>query len=243
MPPLAKAYLDATQTIIAAKAAGMSVSDFVEKCLSKDVCPDSQEGGVGQTRLTIKRLLSTADLPPKAHCLEIGPGTGRYFAELSMQRPYITCEYYETDPSWAAWLGMQYASRGLVRRSADGLSLSQTPSRSVDLCSAHGVFVYLDTMVTFNYLKEMARCVKEGGYLFFDILDTDREDMVDVIEGTMTHCNYLIPVSRRVVLQYLSKYGVELVQQFNPWDSRDISTYLLLRRTAVSLERPSQPTL
>lgn len=232
MPPVAKEYYLAVPTIRAAIAAGMPVGDYVEKALSKDVCPDSQEGGVGHTKAVIERLLAAADLPPKAHYLEIGPGTGRYLAELVRRRPDITASYYETDPGWAAWLVSQYSSRGFIRRTADGFSLSGTSSGSVALCAAHGVFVYLDTLITFSYLKEMARCVADGGYLFFDILDMDREDMVDVIEGTMAHCNYLIPISRRVVTQYLLKYGVELVQQFDPADATDISTYFLFRRPA-----------
>lgn len=231
MPPVAKEYYLALPTIRAAIAAGMPVGDYVEKALSKDVCPDSQEGGVGHTKATIERLLTAADLPPRAHCLEIGPGTGRYLVELARRRPDISAEYYETDAGWAAWLANQLAVRGFLGRKADGLGLSGTKSGSVDLSAAHGVFVYLDTLVTFGYLKEMARCAKSGGYMFFDILDMDRADIIDVIEGTMTHCNYLIPVSGQVIRKYLSKYGVELVQQFNPRGSDECSTYFLFRRS------------
>jgi len=236
MGSVIKGYLDAAHTIEAARAGGMTVGAFVEAWLMNEGSAHCLGGGVDQTKRTIERLLACVDLAQTAHCLEIGPGTGRYFAELSRQRPNITCEYYETDPGWAAWLATEYAGRGLVRRDADGVSLSETPSASIDLCSAHGVFVYLDSMITFGYLLEAARCLKADGHLLYDIVDMDRGDMVEVIERSMASRNYLIPISARVIGQFLNKLGLQLVARFQLGDSTDVSTYFVFKKTSSKRE-------
>ena len=41
---------------------------------------------------------------------------------------------------------------------------------------AYGVFVVLDTAVTFGYLREAVRVLKPGGILAFDLFDTDDDD-------------------------------------------------------------------
>lgn len=233
MPPIAKTYFDAIPTINAARKAGMAVGDYVEKFLSKNESADSQEGGVGATKRITDQLLSSIVLAPAANYLEIGPGTGRYVTELLRRCPGTTGELYESDPGWAMWLAHLFRDTRIAVRKADGQSLSSTGSETIDLCTAHGVFVYLDTMITFSYLKEMARCSKAGGYIFFDILDSDRQDMLAVIERTMVNCNYLIPLAGRLVVEFMDSLGVEPVRYFKPADSAEIASYLLFRKKAA----------
>jgi SAM-dependent methyltransferase len=231
MQTFAKDYLDPDWTITAAAQAGLSVGDFVEAWLAGDGSVYSLGPGLGHTSRCIDRLLAATDLPQGARTLEIGPGTGRYYAELRAKRPDIRCEVYETDDGWAAWLEETYGDSGLIRRNVDGKSLGATPSGSIDLCSAHGVFVYLDPLVSFNYLKEASRCLRDGGYLYFDLLDMDRRDIVDVIHRSLEHCSYLVPISATVVQRFLNGEGLQLLDRFHLSSQEDISTYFLYGKT------------
>lgn len=227
-----KAYIEPEAIVKGAQEAGLSVGDFIEKYYSygSTICPDSAEGGPGYTESVTNWLLENASIKLSAHCLEIGTGTGRYFDALQRQRPAIKCESYEAHEGWATWLDYTYRGMGLIRRHVDGYSLRETASGSIDLCAAHGVFIYLDTMVTFNYLKEMTRCLRPNGYLFFDIMDFDRPDIATVLDRCIPKHNYLIPVSKRAVLAFLQRSGIQLIGEKQMTGGLDISTYLLLQK-------------
>jgi len=227
-----KAYIEPEEIIKGAQEAGLSVGNYIEKYYSygSTKCPDSAEGGPGYTESVTNWLLENASIKLSANYLEIGTGTGRYFDALQMQRPAIKCESYEAHDGWAAWLDYTYRDIGLIRRHVDGYSLRETENKSIDLCSAHGVFIYLDTLVTFNYLKEMSRCLRPGGYLYFDILDFDRPDIVTVLDRCMPKHHYLIPISKRAVVAFLQRFGIHMIAERRMTEGLDISTYLLLKK-------------
>jgi SAM-dependent methyltransferase len=231
MSAVAKGYIDATWAIDSARQRGMDLDDFVESWLDGE---DRQhrllEAGVGHTQKTTDWLLSQATLPHATQCVEIGPGPGRYYAALLRQRPDAKVLFYEPNEGWQQWLRTRFSAEQATLCACDGKSLADTTSASIDLCAAHGVFVYLDTMISFSYLKESARCLKPRGYLFFDIMDMDREDIVELIEAKMVDCPYMIPLSGKVVRRYLAKLGLKFVSYFMVGGIHDMTTYLLFQK-------------
>ncbi|MBF0118019.1 MAG: class I SAM-dependent methyltransferase [Desulfobacterales bacterium] len=216
-----KGYIDAKETIRNAKLKGITVNEYIETMWNIR----------GRTKKIIDKLLSIAKLKPQSHCLEIGAGTGRYLSELKRIYSEITCEIYEPNEDWAAWIQEQYSLKGLTRRNPDGYSLKDTKTGTIDLCSAHAVFTYLDTMVTFFYLKEASRCLCKGGYLFFDIIDMDRQDIVTIIDQNIVDKpSYMILLSQKAIINFLEKLHVHLLDKFLlPYDN-DFSTYLLFQK-------------
>ncbi len=92
----------------------------------------------------------------------------RALRRRSHRGPAPRCyEIYETAKDWLPHLSQL---PNIVVRDCDGHTLSQTRDASVDLVHAHKVFVYLEFYATAGYLKEMARVVRPGGTVAFDIV-------------------------------------------------------------------------
>lgn len=226
-----KGYIDAQWAIDSARQAGMEMDNFVESWLDGEGRQHRLlECGIGHTQKTIDWLLAQTRLPVDLQCVEIGPGTGRYHAALMRHYPSATMMFYEGNEGWRQYLQTRFADAAVTMGECNGVSLPSTPSASIDLCSAHGVFVYLDTMISFGYLKEAVRCLKPGGYLFFDIMDSDRADIVELIEEKMVDCPYMIAVSGLVVRGYLAKQGLHFISYLMVGGERDMTNYLLFRK-------------
>jgi hypothetical protein len=104
--------------------------------------------------------------PVQAVC-EIGPGSGRYLAKVMAACRPSHYEIYETAEPWANYLVREYH---VIYRRTDGRSLAETPTASIDLAQAHKVFVVTPFVSTWNYLREMVRVTKPGGYVVFDVM-------------------------------------------------------------------------
>jgi SAM-dependent methyltransferase len=165
--PLISPFLPARQTIKRAAAAGLSVGDYL----------DSYSAEPGATAETVEVMLTASGLTEAAEVrkvLEIGPGSGRYTRRvMSALRPR-TYDVYETAPDWVRYLRGEFP--GLTFLPADGHTLAATGSSTVDLVHAHKLLCYIPYVTAVCYLEEMARVVRPGGTVAFDIITDDCMD-------------------------------------------------------------------
>lgn len=158
--PAVETFISARKTVTAAGKSGLSVGEYIDKTY---VTP-------GATAGLIDEMLKIAGLSEADNCetiCEIGPGSGRFAEVLIAKLNPRTYEIYETARDWMPHL--RKLPRVVVRN-CDGHSLSDTPDGSVDLVHAQKVFVYLRFYVVIGYLEEMARVVRPGGVVAFDVV-------------------------------------------------------------------------
>jgi len=213
--PAIRDFIPARKTIA---AADLSVSAYIDRTFAEP----------GTTPNTVKAMLELADLHDKCETVcEIGPGSGRYAEEVIAALHPKSYEIYETAKDWLPVLSKL---PNAVIRDCDGRTLAQTPSGSVDLVHAHKTFVYLEFYVTAGYLDEMARVVRPGGTVAFDIVTEDcLEDKV--IEVWTKRGSIYRPVSRAWTVDYLQRRGLTLSGSYTaPLPPPPGSTELLVFR-------------
>jgi len=195
--PAIRGFISARETIAAAENAGLSVGAYIDRTFAEP----------GTTPNTVKAMLELADLHDKCKTVcEIGAGTGRYSEEVIAALHPDSYEIYETAKDWLPHLRKL---PNAVIRDCDGRTLSQTPSASVDLVHAQKTFVYLEFYVTVGYLDEMARVVRPGGAIAFDLVT---EDCLDdkILEVWTQQGSIYRPVSRSWTIDYLQRRGLTL---------------------------------
>ncbi len=151
-------YIPFEETIAAAKAANLSVGDYIDR--------NFNVAGATQRAIDEMSALGVFARPIGAVC-EIGPGSGRYLTKIVAACRPSHYEIYETAGPWANYLVREYR---VVYRQTDGRSLAETPSASIDLVHAHKVFVVTPFVSTWSYLLEMIRVTKAGGHIVFDVM-------------------------------------------------------------------------
>lgn len=156
-------YISAEETIKRANEKQMSICDFVE----------NEWGQIGSTQKVINNMENYSVFKDAKYICEIGAGTGRYMEKvLNICKPF-RYESYETASDWAVFLKNTYPITSCM---ASGKNLNQTKDNSIDLLHAHGVFVYLPFLISIQYFLEIARVVKQDGYVVFDICSEDCMD-------------------------------------------------------------------
>jgi SAM-dependent methyltransferase len=151
-------FVDARNTVGAARQAGLSVCDYRE---SLEADPRKK----GRRDRIIENMRQAGVMEALSSVCEVGAGTGQYLEKVvEIARPK-TYEVYETDPGWRNFLQSEY---GVTCHAADGRTLRQTASGSCDLVHAHGVFVYLPLLQNMEYLNEFVRVCRPGGFIVFD---------------------------------------------------------------------------
>ena len=162
--PLISPFLPARRTIKRASDAGLSVGDFLDNYSSEP----------GATAETVDAMLAVSGLSGRAgvrRVLEIGPGSGRYTTRVrSALRPAVY-EVYETAPDWIRYLRGEFPD--VVFQPADGHTLAATGASTVDLVHAHKLLCYIPFVTAVCYLDEMARVVRPGGTVAFDLITDD----------------------------------------------------------------------
>jgi hypothetical protein len=148
------------ETLRAAKQAGLSVGDYIDR--------KHMTGSRSATDLTIDGMssLGVFDGPLDRVC-ELGPGSGRYLERTQAKAKPRHYEVYETSAEWRDWLVAQHR---VIARRCNGSTLSETPADSIDLVQAHKLFPGLPFLTTASYFLEMARIVKNNGWVVFDIM-------------------------------------------------------------------------
>jgi hypothetical protein len=194
------------RTMEAARAAGLSVGDYVDTVMNK--VPGSSQN-------TIDKMTSVGVFSqPLEIIVEIGPGTGRYLEKTIMAARPSRYEIYETAGPWASYLVSEYK---VALQPTDGYSLAGTANASVDLVHAHKVFSTVPFMVTTCYLQEMARVIRIGGWAAFDVV-TERCLDADTVQiwakSGIRNGSYPAVFPRSVVEDVFAGNGFELAGSF-----------------------------
>ena len=196
--PAIQDFIPARKTIAAARNAGLPVADYIDSVFAKP----------GATAETVRIMLEFADLQSADTTVcEIGPGSGRYSEAVIKTLQPVAYEIYETASDWLAHLAKL---PNVVIRQCDGHTLSQTADASVDLVHAHKVFVYLEFSATVGYLEEMARVVRPGGVVAFDIL-TENCLVDETVHRWAKYGTIYRPIPHRWAVEFLQRRGLTLL--------------------------------
>lgn len=162
------AYMDADSVIQKAEQAGQTLCEYLE---SQETDPAKR----GRRDRIIQNMTTAGCMNDVRSVIEIGTGTGMYMDGVISQAAPQRYEIYETNCDWRQFLKrhVRNFSVDTTIYDASGHDLSESADDSADLVHAHGVFVYLPTIQTFEYLQEMARVCRPNGFIVFDCyLDT-----------------------------------------------------------------------
>jgi hypothetical protein len=189
------AYIPARKTMAAARHAGLSVGDYLDQTYAEP----------GATARTVESMLELSGLsaPVNTVC-EIGPGSGRYLEAVAAALHPKTYEIYEPAKDCARHLP---DLPSVITRDSDGRSLPATATGSVDLVHAQKVFVYLDFATLVGYLVEMARVVRVGGCVAFDVVTEPCLDDTTVATW-VSHGSFFRPVPRAWLIEFLQHRGL-----------------------------------
>jgi hypothetical protein len=210
-------YISCADTVRAAKAARLSVVDYVERLWEQR----------GQTKQVITNIFEVAPATTIRRACEIGPGTGRYMDCVlrdHFESESSDYEIYEIASDWAKWLTAEYK---VTRRSADGRTLSQTDSNSMDLVHAHGVFVYTPFLTTCRYLQEFRRVIRTGGLIAFDIYNEDCFPTDVLARWLNSGHEYPTLFSEKIADQILMGSGCRKIKEFSNKHGMGFSKYLI----------------
>ncbi len=153
-------FVDFKETLKAAAKAGLSVGEYIERKHSTGLRTPLDE--------TVDRMAVLGVFEGKVQKVcELGPGSGRYLDKTIARCRPRAYEIYETSHEWRSWLVKEY---GVIARRSDGRTLGETESGSVDLVQAHKLFPGLPLLATLSYFREMARVVRSGGWVVFDVM-------------------------------------------------------------------------
>ncbi len=162
-------FLEPEPLIRAAEESGLPLEEYLDR-----------EWNCREHREEVISLIAAYGVfePPPERVVEIGTGTG-LFAEVIL-RYYAPPVYesYEPDPGWNARLARDHPS--VIAQPTDGMSLAGTADESADLVIAHRVFVYLSTLTSLLYFREMARVLRGGGHAVFDVISEDCLDDAEI---------------------------------------------------------------
>ncbi len=210
-----RSFIPFRETLDGARKAGLSVGDYI----------DSKYHVPGTTQATVDQMAGFGVFQGKIDSIcEIGPGSGRYLDIVQKMCAPHSYEIYETDPEWSNWLARTYH---VIAREADGTSLRDTASGSMELVHAHKVFVYLPFVVTFQYFKEMVRVVRPGGQIVFDVV-SDRcmnDETIEKWIACRTYSRCVIP--RDLLISYFGQRGCALHASFLAPNLPGQSEYLI----------------
>jgi SAM-dependent methyltransferase len=199
--PAVKTFLPARKTIAAARAEGLSVSAYIDKI---HVQP-------GATAAVVKEMLAVAGLSGKCEAVcEIGAGSGRFAEEVITALHPDRYEIYETAPDWLPYLRKL---PNAVLQGSDGHSLAPTRDASMDLVHAQKVFVYLPFYASAGYVAEMARVVRPGGTVVFDVVTEDCLDETTVREWVRIGSIHN-PIPKQWVRSFLADRDLTLIGSF-----------------------------
>ena len=214
-------YLSARETVMEAETRGLSVCNYLEQLWNEP----------GNTQAVVDHMGEFGVFDEKISTVcEIGAGSGRFLEKTMARCRPSRYESYEPDREWADWLQKQY---GVISQPTDGYSLRHTPSASIDLAHAHGVFVYLPFLTTYRYFREIARVVSDRGHVVFDIMSEDCLDEASVNEWLRSEHNYPCMLARQYVLQLFESWDFLLRGEFSSRLFPVRSQYMVFERVSA----------
>lgn len=227
-------YIDAKTVLRESRQANCSICEYLE-------AKESDQRKRGRRDRIIKEMVKVGCLSKALHVIEIGAGTGMYLERVIEHANPRIYEVYETNPDWRRFLRKyirQYPTNGLVH-DADGHSLDQSTDGSADLIHAHGVFVYLSTINTVEYLTEMARACRPGGYIVFDCYLDRSFDYNTLRRWISSDWRFPVVTPEHLLQEFYDHIGLELVHRFTEVHGASRVDYeVLMKRHATEQETP-----
>jgi len=216
-------YIDMAATVAGAKAKGQTVCEYIETLWDQRGC----------TVRVIEEMKRSGCFAALNNVVEIGPGTGRYLDFVLREAKPTRYEIYETASDWAGWLAETYRP-AVIRQRPDGRTLRDTRSQSCELVHAHGVFVYLSLLNSFEYFSEISRVLSPGGYLVFDLLPAAKFDEPTINRWLKTENRYPVVLPDEHVRKYFAGKGFKLIHEFDNKYGEGHSHYFVFRRESAS---------
>lgn len=207
------------ETQAGAAKAGLSVGDYI----------DQQYNIPGSTQDTIDQMsrLGVFDQPISRVC-EIGPGSGRYLTKVIEKCRPEYYEIYETAPKWRNWLAQEYR---VVAQPTDGMKLTTTPDRTIDLVHTHKVLNGLKILNICQYFVEMVRVVNEHGVIVFDILTEDCLDEETMQKWLTSGADYITSMTtKQFAIDFFVRRGFDYVGSFFAISMPGKTNYFVFRR-------------
>lgn len=208
-------YIPIRKTLNSAKRSGLSVGEFIDRT--------SNIPGATQMAIDQMEAFGLFDREYTSIC-EIGPGSGRYLEKIKQKYNSAYYEIYEIEIDWANWLVSTYH---VTAKHCDGKSLSDTPSESIDFLHAHKVFTCIPLMASLQYFTEIARVVKKGGIILFDIMDEDCLDQTILSKWFQVGYYYPVMLSRQFTIDYFRRMEVQFLGSFYAPTGPGRSEYLI----------------
>jgi len=221
-------YISFKETLKAANAAGVSVGEYIERkhLVGQRTALDQTMDGLGELGLFNSQI---------ERVCELGPGSGRYLEKTMARCHPRHYEIYETSREWRGWLVEQHR---VVARACNGKNLAETESGSVDLVHAHKLFPGLPFLVTASYLREMARVVRDGGWIVFDIMTEvcfNQQHLNAWFDANPWEWSWSPHmVARNYAVDMLAEQGVSLVGSFQVPLWPGITECMVFRKAAPS---------
>lgn len=200
-----KQFIPFEETLAGAREAGLPVGAYI----------DQKHNAPGVSQDTHNQLVALGIFKDRIdRVCEIGPGSGRFLEKTIQACTPSHYEIYETAKPWADWLVATYK---VIPQTTDGISLSQTPSNSIDLVQAHKVFVCMLFLTTCNYFQEIFRVTRPGAWVVFDVMTEDCMDATNVEAWLKTGVNtrtYPAIIPKSFVVDLFKRNGFTLVASF-----------------------------
>jgi hypothetical protein len=197
-------YYSAKDTIAAAKAAGLSVNEYIQTHIWMT--------GPMARPTPLEKLAALGGIPLNAPLVvEIGPGSGRDLEQILKDYHPARYQIYEPDDGWRKWLAATYPVQACY---SDGMSLQDTATKSANLIHAHGVFVYTPFLVTYRYFQEICRVAAPGAFVMFEIFTEKCFDDDTVANWLASPHRYPQFLSIDYVKQFFNSRGLTFVDSF-----------------------------
>lgn len=224
LQPTGSGYFNPSDVVPQAMQMNLSLCEYLEK---------TNKGGVGVRRdFIVEEIFKTVHLQ-SPNILEIGAGTGMYVEKFISNYNPAQYEVYETNQNWVEYLKKEYASKGNLKfHYADGMSLHQTMSKSVDLLTMHGVTVYIPVIESLNYLYEMYRVCKKDGFIIFDCFTDENFTLNTVNQWLEDKYKYTFPVviPMKLINEFVEKNNLNLIKKFDIHYHASKSTYFIYKK-------------
>lgn len=213
-----RSYVSCEKYIRRAKEAGLSLCDYSE----------NRGGRKGFRDIVFQEISKYVSPDYIKNVCEIGPGTGRYLEKVLEINPYIlNYYYYETAKDWREWLGENY---NCIAREADGISLRQEKSGTIDFCHSHQVFIYLSMYCVLCYIREMIRVSSTNGIILFDYYNENSFNETKSGKLIRKKMNWPVIIPDALILSLLSDHNCEVIKNFGVKCYLGVSQYVLAQK-------------
>jgi SAM-dependent methyltransferase len=218
-------YIKAEEITRQSRIKGLSVCDYVESL-------NIDKRKIGKRDRVIHKMESLNLFLGAKNICEIGTGTGMYLEKTIEKAPVQKYEVYETDQDWNKYLVLEYKTKieHLIIHNADGISLYQTKSDTIDLVHAHAVFVYLPIINNYVYLKECVRVCKKDGYIVFDVISDDMFSEEAAKNWLNLNHKFAVITPDSFIFDFIKKNNLALINSFNEIYAGSQSKYFILQK-------------